>query len=177
MHIKSRMLLPADPDAAADGDASDPRAELTQQLLEHQRYKQAAETLSALEARRGLVWIRESVPAEFAGEELLAVDTFDLLRAFQVLLERLGEEARLELQRDTVSVAEKIDWLTAQLAARRSLELLALLAEQPSRLDRIATFLAVLEMIRLRTIVAFQRRLLGEIRLALRDAPAAGDAS
>ena len=167
MHIKSRMLLPPDPSAADDDGAEDPRAELARELLEYQRFKQAAETLSAMDSRRSLIWTRDDVPAEFRGEELLAVDLFDLLKAFRGLLHRLGEDARLQLKRDNVSVADKIAWLGELLERRRSLELLELFADLPTRMDRIATFLAVLEMIRLRLIVAFQRKAFGEIRIAL----------
>jgi segregation and condensation protein A len=168
MHIKSRMLLPPDPQALEEPPA-DPRAELAQQLLDYQRYKQAAEGLQAIESVRDLIWTRDGcVPAEFAGEELLAVDLFDVVAAFQRLLSRLGEEARLQLKREDVSVADKLGWLNDLLEERGSVELLALLSEQPSRIERIATFLAVLEMMRLRMIVAFQRVRLGEIRLALR---------
>jgi segregation and condensation protein A len=165
MHIKSRLLLPPDPDSAEDEPAGDPRDELAQQLLEYQRFKQAAENLQALDSRRLLIWTRDDVIEGFEGEELLAVGLFDLLRAFRGLLGRLGEEARLRLRRDTVSVADKIAWLGELLADGRSIDLLQLLEELPSRLDRIAAFLAVLEMVRLRLLVAFQRTPLGEIRV------------
>lgn len=168
MHIKSQMLLPPDPDALEE-ESIDPRAELTQQLLEYQRFKQAAESLQAMESRRGLIWTRDDVPKEFADEELLAVDVIDLHKAFRKLLARLGDEARRDLRRDTVSVAEKIGWLTDLLEQRRSIELLALLAEMPSRLDRVATFLAVLEMMKLSVVVVFQRKLFDEIRISLRS--------
>ncbi|HXV76661.1 MAG TPA: segregation/condensation protein A [Candidatus Polarisedimenticolaceae bacterium] len=164
MHIKSRLLLPPDP--SAEEDEEDPRAELAQELLEYQRFKQAAENLHAMDSRRTLVWTRTSVPPEFLGEELLAVDLFDLLKAFRGLLGRLGEEARLQLKRDTVSVADKIHWLGELLERRKTIDLLELLTDLPTRLDRIATFLAVLEMVRLQIVVVFQRRAFDEIRLA-----------
>lgn len=165
MHIKSRMLLPPDP-ALEDEEAEDPRAELAQQLLEYQRFKQAAETLQAMDSRRNLIWTRDVVHADFEGEELLAVDMIDLMKAFRGLLGRLGEEARLSLRRDNVSVADKIHWLGELLENRRSIELLPLLADLPDALERIATFLAILEMARLQMIVVFQRVALGEIRIA-----------
>jgi segregation and condensation protein A len=174
VHIKSQMLLPRDPEAEDPGD--DPRTELVQQLLDHQRFRQAAENLQAMESRRTLIWTRSSIPDEFGGEELLAVDMLDLMRAFKMLLSRLGEEARLRLKRDHVSVAEKIAWLTDLLERQRSVDLLALLAELPTRLDRIAAFLAVLEMMRLSLVVIFQRKLLGEIRVARREAAGPGSA-
>jgi segregation and condensation protein A len=167
MHIKSQMLLPPEPDAVAEEQAEDPRAELARQLLEYQRFRQAAENLQAMESRRTLIWTRPGIPGEFEGEELLAVDMFDLLKAFRKLLGRLGDEARLRLKRDTVSVAEKIGWLSDLLGERRSVALFELFETLPTRLDCIATFLAVLEMMRLRMIVVFQRELFGEIRVAL----------
>jgi segregation and condensation protein A len=176
MHIKSRMLLPPDP-AAGDEEEDDPRADLTQQLLEYQKFKMAAESLQAMDTRRDLIWTREAVPPEFEGEELLSVDLFDLLKAFRKLLTRLGEDARLQLKRDNVSVAEKIGWLTDLLERRSSIDLLPLLADLPTRLDRIAAFLAVLEMIRLQLVVVFQRKLFGEIRMTRApEAQPAGEA-
>ena len=170
MHIKSRMLLPPDPEAAEEGAENDPRAELVEQLLEYQRYKQAAENLSAIDSRRTLIWTREGeVPEEFRGEELLAVDLTDLIVSFKRLLHRLDDEARLRFKRDNVSVGEKIQWLTDLLEEHHSVALLPLLEGLPTRLDRIATFLAMLEMMRLRLILAFQRKSMGEIRLVRRQ--------
>jgi segregation and condensation protein A len=167
MHIKSRMLLPPDPDA--EEEPEDPRAELAHQLLEYQRFKQAAESLSAMDSRRSLIWTREgTVPDEFRGEELVTVELFDLITAFKKLLSRLGDEARLEFKRDTVSVADKITWLTDLIEQRGSADLLELMAGLPDRMERIAAFLAMLEMIRLRLIVVFQRKLFGDIRIAMR---------
>jgi len=172
MHIKSRVLLPADP-VLGEGAAEDPRHELVQQLVEYQQYKQAAETLHAMDAARTLVWTRDGIASqEFAGEELLAVDLFDLITAFRALLGRLDDEVQLRLRRDDVSVAEKIGWLSDLLEERASLDLFQLFTTLPNRIERIATFLAVLEMLRLRLIVAFQRTRLAEIRIALRGDPA-----
>lgn len=165
MHIKSRMLLPPDP-ALEGEEEGDPRAELAQQLLEYQRLKQAAENLEAMDSRRNLIWTRDHMVDEFEGEELLTVDLFDLLKAFRQVLGRLGEEEQLALRRDTVSVAEKIGWLTDLLERRSSLDLLELLADLPTRLDRIATFLALLEMMKLQLVAVFQRKMFGEIRVA-----------
>jgi len=171
VHIKSRMLLPVDP-TTEDGEAEDPRAGLVQELLEYQRFKQAAETLHALDSRQQLIWTRDEVPADFRDEEMLAVDLVDLVRAFRELLSRLGEEARIHIRRDHVTVAEKIAWLTDLLEQRRTIDLLGLFEDLPTRVERIAAFLAVLEMLRLRLIVAYQRKRLGEIRIRLVEGPA-----
>ena len=170
LHIKSRMLLPPDPTLPDEAASEDPRAELTRQLLEYQRFKQAAENLHALDSVRSLIWTRDGkVPAEFEGEELLAVDLIDVIAAFKQLLSRLGEDARLTLRRDDVSVADKIAWLSDRLAEDGPADLLVLLAGLASRAERIATFLAVLEMTRLQMIVLFQRARQPGIRIALRD--------
>jgi len=177
MQIKSRMLLPPDP-LDEEEDAGDPRAELAQQLLEYQRFKQAAENLEAIDSRRHLIWTRDDMAREFEGEELLVADLFDLLESFRGLLGRLDEETRLHLKRDNVSVADKIHWLCDLLERRSSIDLLALLADLPSRLEIMATFLAILEMMRMQMIVAFQRKRFGEIRLtAVResDGPTGGE--
>jgi segregation and condensation protein A len=168
MHIKSQMLLPVEP--SDEEEAVDPRADLVHQLLEHQRFKQAAENLQAIDSVRGLIWTRDGiVPSEFKGEELLAVDLFDLIGAFQKLLGRLDEEARLRLKRDDVSVADKISWIADLLEQRASVSLSELLETLATRIERIAVFLAVLEMVRLRLIVAFQRRMFGDVHIALRS--------
>ena len=176
VHIKSRLLLPPDPTLPDEGSSEDPRAELTQQLLEFQRLKQAAENLQAIDSVRSLIWTRDGrIPEEFEGEELLTVELFDVIAAFKKLLDRLGEDAKVQLTRDDVSVADKIAWLSDILQEKGSADLLALLASLPNRIERIASFLAVLEMVRLQMIVLFQRASQGDIRVALRqDAPAAG---
>ena len=175
VHIKSRLLLPPDPTLPEEVAKDDPHAELTRQLLEYQRLKQAAENLQAIDSVRSLIWTRDgTIPHEFEGEELLSVELFDVIAAFKKLLDRLGEDARLQLKRDDVSVADKIAWLTEILQHRGSVDLLELIAGLPNRTERIASFLAVLEMVRLQVIVLFQRALEGTIRVALRhDAPAA----
>ena len=169
MQIKSRMLLPPDP-LDEEEDDGDPRTDLAQQLIEYQRFKQAAENLEALDSRRHLIWTRDDITGEFAGEELLVADLFDLVESFRGLMGRLDQETRLQLKRDNVSVADKIQWLTDLLERRPSIDFLALLADLPSRLERLAAFLAILEMMRMQVIVAFQRKRFGEIRLtAIRE--------
>jgi segregation and condensation protein A len=179
VHIKSRLLLPPDPTLPEEAAKEDPRAELTQQLLEYQRLKQAAENLQAIDSVRSLIWTRDGrIPREFEGEELLTVELFDVIAAFKKLLDRLGEDAKLQLRRDDVSVADKITWLTDILQERGTADLLELMAGLPNRIERIAAFLAVLEMVRLQMIVLFQRASQGEIRVALRqDAPDAKPAT
>jgi segregation and condensation protein A len=168
MHIKSKMLLPPDP-TIEESSHEDPRSQLVQQLQEYQTFKQAAENLQAIDSVRELIWTRDGqIPPEFAGEELLVVDLFDLIGAFRKLLGRLDDDTRMQLGRDDVSVADKISWLTEILEERGSIGLMRLFEDLPDRMQRIATFLALLELIRLRLVTAFQTRALGEIWIALR---------
>ncbi|HEX4825615.1 MAG TPA: segregation/condensation protein A [Candidatus Polarisedimenticolaceae bacterium] len=169
VHIKSRLLLPPDPTLPEEA-TEDPRAELTRQLLEYQQLKQATENLQAIDSVRSLIWTKGgSVPAEFEGEELLSVELFDVIAAFKKLLDRLGDDVKLHLRRDDVSVADKIAWLADLLREGTSLDFIETIAALPSRIERIATFLAVLEMVRLQMIVLFQRAAYGDIRIALRQ--------
>ncbi len=183
VHIKSRMLLPIDPVPGEEAEApDDPRAELVEQLLEHQRYKQAAENLQAMDSVRSLIWTREGgVPAEFAGEEMLAVDLFDLLAAFRKLLSRLDEDAKLKFGREDISVADKIAWLTDLLDRQDFVNFYDLWEGLPTRLERIATFLALLEMVRLQMVLCLQSKQMGDIRLVRRreagETPAGESAS
>lgn len=162
-YIKSRMLLPQEP--LADGEErEDPRAELTRQLVEHQKYRLAAENLQALDSVRGMIWSRppRRFP-EFEGESQLVVDLQALMEAFRRVLAQAAAEERLRAPSRRYSVAEKIAWLRSRLETSGSLPFLDLLAGLGSRSEMIAAFLALLELIRLQEAVAHQRSVLGEI--------------
>ncbi len=166
IHIKSRMLLPADP--AAPGEApEDPRAELVRQLLEYQRVSAAAEVLRERGELQDAVFTRghagEDPLAPFRNEELLEVSLFDLLSAFKRLAESLGDDTPLHVERDEISVAEKISWILEKLAAKEVLHFDRLILGLPARRERIAVFLAILELIRLQLIRVSQHRVRGEI--------------
>jgi segregation and condensation protein A len=166
MHIKSKMLLPRD--AESDGEPlEDPRAELTRQLVEYQRIKQGAENLQALESVRGLVWNRgERTFEEFEGEELLVVDLYALLGAMRKVLDRLAARERFQLRTEDFSVPEKVEWLGEMLSKGRSVSFLSLISSMAARGEIIATFLAVLELMRQRRLIALQRASFDDILLA-----------
>jgi len=174
-HIKSRMMLPPDPLAEGE-EAEDPRAELTRQLVDYQKYRAAAETLQAMDSVRSLVWVRP--PREFPdydGESELVVDLFALMGAFRKLLDLAAAQERLRLGPRSWSVEEKIRWLSDRLASERSLAFVDLLGSMSDRGEMIATFLALLELIRLRAVIARQKLPLGEIWISVGEpaAPAA----
>lgn len=176
-HIKSRMLLPSPP-AAPGEPVEDPRADLVRQLLEYQAVKAAAESLRDRDEDQGLIWPRgnggEDPLGPWRGERLLEVSLFDLLAAFKGLLETLSDATPLRVQRDEISVAEKIAWILDRLETTPALHFQNLILELPARGERIAAFLAVLELVRLRLIVATQHRAGGEILLG-RPVTAADD--
>jgi segregation and condensation protein A len=166
MHIKSKMLLPHETEAEGEPE-QDPRAELTRQLLEYQRAKQGAENLQALESVRGLIWNRgERKFEEYEGEEMLVVDMYTMLSAMKKVLDRLSARERMELRTEEFSVADKVDWLSAMLAEGRSVSFLGLISAMLKRSEVIATFLAVLELIRQRRLIALQKSAFDDILLA-----------
>ncbi len=167
-HIKSRMLLPAEP-AEPGAPPEDPRRDLVRQLLEYQKVKAAAEMLRDRDEAAASLFLPGhggQDPLEpFRNEAPLDVSLFDLLSAFRVLLENLGNAAPLHVQRDEISVAEKISWILDTLESAGTMQFQELIGSLPTRAERVAAFLAVLELLRLRLIVARQIRPLGEIHL------------
>jgi len=165
-HIKSRMLLPPDP-AAEGEEAEDPRAELSRQLLEYERYRKAVEELAALESGRDLVFSRPGPPPpELAGEVTIRADLDDLVRAFERVLRRLEADERVEvIRRDDYPVRGMMERLLARLRPGRPLSFRALLEECRTRLERIVLFLALLELMRLGAVTAWQPALRADIRL------------
>ena len=168
-HIKSRMLLPADPVAPGE-QPEDPRADLVRQLLEYQKVKAAAEMLRDRDEAQQDLFLRghagEDPLGPYRGERMLEVSLFDLLAAFKRMVEQLRDATPLEVQRDEISVAEKIAWILDRLESTPALEFEILLGELATRAERIAAFLAILELIRLRLIAASQHRPLGTILLS-----------
>jgi len=161
-HIKSRMLLPVE--KPETGETEDPRAELTRQLVDYQKYKMAAENLQALDAVRSLTWIRPSRSfAEFQVEPELVVDLYALMGAFKRLVDQLSADQRLRSPRERVSVAEKVEWIRSCLQGAGSVPFLELMGSLRSRAEMIAAFLALLELIRQQAVIAHQRGSLAEI--------------
>jgi segregation and condensation protein A len=165
-HIKSRMLLPADPVGPGE-TPEDPRAGLVRQLLEYQRMKAAAEVLRDRDELAADAFPRghagEDPLAPYRNEALLDVSLFDLLSAFKRLIDTLDDATPLHVQRDEISVADKMTWILDRLEGPAALPFRDVIGSLRTRAERIAAFLALLELIRLRIISASQRRPLGEI--------------
>jgi len=168
IHIKSRMLLPR-PDPAQEDPEEDPREALVRRLLEHQRYKQAAELLHERETLREAQWQRpDGRVAPIAGEEYepeLEVDLFSLIAAFKSVLERAKHRPKVVLPIEQVSIEARIEQLLARLTGSKACGFEDLFDDVSAKGDLIVTFLALLEMIRLKLVRVFQAGPFGAIRI------------
>ena len=177
IHIKSKMLLPR-PDPTAEEPDEDPRDALVRRLLEHQKFKAAAELLHERAVLRGAQWIRpDGRVADIAGDEYayepeLEVDLFSLLAAFRGVLERAKLRPRVIVPPEQVSVETRMEQLLGMLSETEACGFEDLFAKDDSRGAMIVTFLALLEMIRLKLIRVFQSAAFGPIRVYKRARPA-----
>ena len=178
IHIKSKMLLPRPETAAGvEGEeAEDPRDALVRRLLEHQKFKAAAGLLHEREQLRAAQWLRpDGRVAEIAGEDFepeLEVDLFSLLTAFQAVVNRAKLRPRVMLPPEQIPVEVRIDQLLARLSESEACGFEDLFADVNDRSGLIVTFLALLEMIRLKLVRVFQAGSFGPIRVYKRTRPA-----
>jgi segregation and condensation protein A len=175
IHIKSRLLLPRPDPAQIDEQDEDPRDALVRRLLEHQKFKAAAELLHEKETIRNAQWMRPDSRIEaIAGEEYepeLEVDLFSLLTAFKQVLERARARPPLPLPPEEIPIERRIEQLLERLSESEALGFQDLFDDVASRGDMIVTFLALLEMIRLKLVRVFQSGQLGPIRIYKRARP------
>ncbi len=176
IHIKSKMLLPRPETAAGDPtDEEDPRDTLVRRLLEHQKFKAAAELLHDRETLRSAQWGRpDSRIEEIAGDDYepeIEVDLFTLLSAFRQVLERARERPPVPLPASEISIETRIDQLLGRLSEADACGFEDLFDDVATRTDMIVTFLAMLEMIRLKLIRVFQSGGAGAIRIYKRARP------
>ena len=175
IHVKSRMLLPR-PDPTQDDPEEDPREALVRRLLEHQKFKAAAELLHERETLRSAQWTRPDGPiAEIAGEAPepeVEVDLFSLISAFRAVVERAKQRPKVYLPSEQIPIEDRIEQLMARLSETEALGFEDLFADVESRAGMIVTFLAMLEMIRLKLVSVFQSGVVGPIRVYKRARPA-----
>ena len=176
IHIKSRTLLPRpDPSQEDSGPEEDPREALVRRLLEHQKFKAAAELLHEKETLRSAQWGRpDSRIEEIAGDDYepeIEVDLFSLLSAFKQVLERARERPPVPLPPEEISIETRIEQLLERLSETEACGFQDLFDADATRSDMIVTFLAMLEMIRLKLIRVFQQGGQGAIRVYKRARP------
>ncbi len=169
IYIKSKMLLPPDPLGSEEEQAADPRAELVQRLVEHEKFKNAAQLLYQKQQIEENVWSKpdKSLYHDEGTEGELVVSLVDLVKVFQQVLERRKEVSRIELQHEQFSVAQMIAQLRAQILASEdnTVNLVRFFEACASRHAMIVAFLAVLEMVKLQAIAMVQEKMFGEILL------------
>ena len=175
IHIKSKTLLPRDPSDVLGGtDSEDPRRELVERLLEHERFKAAAQMLMQKQQIEEATWTQPGMPgflkdelaASTEGEPVsddgspvqeIAADTVDLVRVFQDILERLRKRPVLNVDEESVTVAQMIDYTKRRLLMEdRPVSLRRLLGNTHTERAVICAFLALLELVRLQAILLHQ---------------------
>jgi len=169
IYIKSKMLLPPDPLGSPEEQATDPRADLVQRLVEHEKFKNAAQLLYQKQQVEENVWSKpdKSLYQDEGTEGDLVVSLVDLVRVFQQVLERRKEVSRIELQHEQFTVAQMMAQLRAQILASddNTVSLIRFFEACPSRHAMIVAFLAVLEMVKMQAIAMIQEKQFGEIVL------------
>ena len=167
IHIKSKMLLPADPLAGPEG-MEDPRDELVHRLLEHEKFKNAAQLLYQKQQVESHVWSHPD-KSLYIGEEVegeLVVSLVDLVKVFSQMLERRKEVPKFALHHDSVTIAQMMDSLRQRLVpSDEPVSLIEFFETCTSRHAMIVALLAVLEMVRMQAIMLVQSDLFGDIRL------------
>ncbi|HVU26658.1 MAG TPA: segregation/condensation protein A [Verrucomicrobiae bacterium] len=173
MYIKSRELLPVEQQAVVEGEdeGEDPRWELIRQLVEYKKFKDAAAQLQTLEARQENIFPRVPGKLEFestAPPPKPDVSIFDLLNAVNVVLKRFEqrEGAAREIYEDKWTVSEKIEFILKIISARGSIKFSELFANAASRGEVVCTFLALLELIRLKQLACAQPEPFAEIEIS-----------
>ena len=167
IHIKSKMLLPPDPLAGPEAQ-EDPRDELVHQLLEHEKFKNAAQLLYQKQQIEDHVWSRPDRTL-YVGEEVegeLVVSLVDLVKVFSQVLERRKEVVKFSLRHETVTIAQMMDRLRQRLMATEdAVSLIEFFEGCETRNAMIVALLAVLEMVRMQAILLVQSEIFGDIRL------------
>ncbi|MDD5543303.1 MAG: segregation/condensation protein A [Acidobacteriia bacterium] len=166
IHIKSKLLLPPDPEEIRDGELLDPREELVQQLLEHEKFKNAAQMLQQKAMIENAVFTRQELSnwIDESSEQEVAVTLYDLVVTFSAILERVKLRTPMEIVHDEMTIGQMIEHL--RLLFERSSQpilLTQIFESYTTRRALIVTFLALLELVRLKAIHLLQKETFGPI--------------
>jgi segregation and condensation protein A len=165
IYIKSRMLVPQPQDTTTQPEEEDPRSELVYQLLEHQKFKNAAEMLYTREEVENAIWNKPPEDVLEDGNEVVAVTLFDLLRAFHNVVTRFESQRVLEVDQEEVTIEEKITDIRTRFLVHDRLLFSSFFTEARSKRHLIVIFLALLELVRLREVFLFQKKAFEEIQI------------
>ena len=169
MQIKSRMLLPPEEQPPQEEEEPDPREELVKRLLEYQKFKEAASRLAQMEGERRDFFTRRGSLPEGVGEgeeTYFEANIFDLINAFSQVTERLSKQQFYEVLKEEFTVEDKIHQILHILTQKPVLYFSEMFEQTKSKVEVVATFLAILGLIRLKEIMAHQRQSFGEIEIS-----------
>ncbi|MFT7513992.1 MAG: segregation and condensation protein A [Candidatus Omnitrophota bacterium] len=173
MMIKSRMMLPVDERPEVEEEEDDPRIDLVRQLVEYKKFKDASLHLEYLEVAQQNIFFREGEHVELGAEperKLVDVSIFDLLSTFTEILQRVQKEELREIFIEKFTVAEKIDYLLSSIKGGNKLSMKGMFVNMNSRTEIVCTFLAILELIRLKHIrVVQEQEYFGDILIIQSD--------
>jgi segregation and condensation protein A len=179
IHIKSKTLLPRDPSDVLGGESEDPRRELVERLLEHERFKAAAQMLLQKQQIEEATWSnpgmknfrRDAQEADdLSLDQEIAADAVDLVRVFQEILNRLRERPVLDVDEDSVTVAQMIEYVKRRLTMEdKPISLRRLLHNTHTERALICMFLAMLELVRLQAVLLHQPAMRGDILIKKTD--------
>ncbi|MEI6610928.1 MAG: segregation/condensation protein A, partial [Deltaproteobacteria bacterium] len=167
IHIKSKLLLPVPEEPSEEDAEEDPRFELVKQLLEYQTFKEAAANLEKRPLLERDVFVRSApMPAELEKQdveedELIEANIFELIEAFHLLVSRIDKKELLEIDLETLSLTDIINDVMERLTRDKNLTFDELIGEKKGRRNIIYTFLAILELIKLKMIKAYQTSAFG----------------
>lgn len=161
IELKTRMLLPRDPFAAAE-EEDDPRRELVDQLLEYQKYKAAAQMLWSRATVERAVFKRAEIETDKNNPEV-TVGLFDLLKVFQEILARHKEEVLMEIEREEISMSEMLERLRNMVMSAGEVNLRIFFEQARSRRELVVAFLSVLELVRTTDVTLLQEQTFGDI--------------
>lgn len=169
LQIKSKMLLPAEEEVVSLAE-EDPRAELVKRLLEYEKYKQIAETLRQKEIAQQQVFKRpkteqEIIPAD-KSEIYFEASIFDLINAFSKALDHIPKELFYEVIKDEFTIEEKTRQIMHLLLVQSMVTISDLFHSAKSKIEVIVTFLSVLELIRIKEVIVYQKDMFGEVEIS-----------
>ncbi len=165
IEIKSKMLLPREISDAAEEEIEDPRQELIDRLLEHQKFKNAAEMLYERGTIEQAVFARGQIESDNNNPETNAT-VFDLLSVFQKILARHTEEVQMEIEREEMSLAEMLKQIKAIIFKAQEISLIEIFGTMRNRQKLVLAFIAVLELVRTENIKLLQKKTFGDVILS-----------
>ncbi|NNE65631.1 MAG: segregation/condensation protein A [Pyrinomonadaceae bacterium] len=166
IEIKSRLLLPQEPAAEGEEEPEDPRQELVDRLLEHQKFKNAAEMLWSRATVEQAVFTRAPIETDENNMEVSAT-IFDLFEKFQQIMERRKEEIQMDIQREEMTLAEMITTLRSRLKKAKKLNLLELFRNLETKQELVLAFIATLEIVRTESVRLVQESTFGDILIVV----------